>query len=359
MKYIYKFLLLITLMPGIMLLIANSNGSPGGSSGSPGDGNQTCTTCHTGTAVNQAGWISTNIPAEGYVPGTTYQVTLSPTHAGAARFGFELTAETGTGQKTGTFAITQSNRTKLVNQNRSVTHTFNGTTPSGGGTSWTMNWTAPATAAGNITFYAAINAANGNGGTGGDVIYRTTLSVQPMAPAALTTVQPSSAGQGETVTLTIAGTNTAWTGTSPSVQLVLATNQTQTINAQMVAVNSATQLQAQFIIPGNATAGLYHVKVNTLQLDNAFTIFTVTSIAENNERAVSVYPNPSNGQNIKIEHRMNQPQLRILDINGKVVYHQAFVINNETLNLQQLSQGIYTLMLTDAQGSRIEKLIIR
>ncbi len=359
MKYIYKFLLLLILMPGIILLIANRNGSPGGRSGSPGDGNQTCTSCHSGTAINQTGWITSNIPAEGYVPGTTYQITLNSTHAGAALFGFELTAETSAGQKTGTFAITETNRTKLVNQNKSVTHTFNGTTPSGGGNSWTMNWTAPAMAAGNITFYAAVNAANGNGTTSGDVIYRTTLSVQPMAPAALTAVQPSSAAQGETVTLTITGTNTSWTGTNPTVQLALASNPNQTINAQAVTVNSATQLQALMVIPGNATAGLYHVRVNNLQLDNAFTIFNITSIAENKPKSFSLYPNPSSGQVISVNHRMNQPQLRVLDINGKLVYNQQINKATESFSLSHLSRGIYTIILTDEQGSSIEKLVIQ
>ena len=49
------------------------------------------------------------------------------------------------------------------------THTFN------------FTWTAPSTDIGDITFYVTANAANGNGGTSGDHIYSTTLTVGPQA----------------------------------------------------------------------------------------------------------------------------------------------------------------------------------
>lgn len=359
MKYIYKFLLLITVMPVVLLLIAPSNGSPGGRTGSPGDGNQTCTACHSGTAINQSGWISTNIPPEGYNPGATYQITLNSTHAGAALFGFELTAENSAGQKTGTFAITENNRTKLVNQSKAVTHTLNGTTPSGGGASWTMNWTAPAMAAGNITFYAAVNAANGNGGTGGDVIYRTSTSVQPMAPAALVSVQPSTAAQGQLVNLTITGTNTFWAGTTPTVQLVLTTNPNQIINAQMVTVNNSSQLQAEVNIPANAIAGVYHVRVNALQLNNAFTITTVTALSDNDAQKFGLFPNPSSGNNVKVSHRMNKPQLNIIDINGKWVYSQQLYSEEETISLGVLPKGTYIVVLSDEKHRSAQKLLIK
>ena len=38
---------------------------------------------------------------------------------------------------------------------------------------WTFDWMAPAVGTGDVTFYGAFNAANGNGKTSGDVIYTT------------------------------------------------------------------------------------------------------------------------------------------------------------------------------------------
>ena len=158
------------LSAGVMSFeILRTNGSPGAKTGSPGDGSD-CTSCHAGTSQNANDWISTTIPGSGYVAGSTYTITATATHAGAGKFGFELTAEDQSNAKTGTFVINGAG-TQLVNNNKAVTHTSGGTTPSGDSRAWTMDWTAPASGTGNVTFYAAFNAADGNGSSSGDVIY--------------------------------------------------------------------------------------------------------------------------------------------------------------------------------------------
>jgi hypothetical protein len=166
-------LLLVLLVSGVL----THNGSPGAKSGSPGDGLATCTDCHGGTAQPVTGWITTNIPVTGYVAGQTYTITATATHAGAALFGFELTAENSANAKRGTFIITNAVETKLINANKAVTHTTNGTNPTGNSRTWNMNWTAPVSGTGAITFYAAFNAANGNGANTGDVIYKSSRTV--------------------------------------------------------------------------------------------------------------------------------------------------------------------------------------
>lgn len=161
---------------GILIFLTSElnygGGSPGAKSGSPGDGGATCTACHNDGSTNPVNnWISSNIPVSGYVPGETYTITATGSHSGVNRFGFELTAEDNTNAKTGMFTITDASGTKLTNSNNSVTHLQAGTTPSGDSKSWSMDWTAPAAGTGDVTFYAAFNAANGNGNTTGDVIY--------------------------------------------------------------------------------------------------------------------------------------------------------------------------------------------
>lgn len=181
MKSIYKIFLLL-LAPVIFILIASSNGSPGGRTGSIGDNGQNCTGCHSGTPQSATNWITTDIPTSGYVPGQTYTITATGTHTGVVKFGFELTAENSAGAKVGTFIITNTTQTKLVNQNKAVTHLTAGTTPSGNTKTWSMNWTAPNPGVGAVTFSSALNAANGNGGTSGDVIYLTSTTAQEASP---------------------------------------------------------------------------------------------------------------------------------------------------------------------------------
>lgn len=150
--------------------------SPGGKTGSPTDG-ATCTECHSGTVQPASGWITTDIPVEGYQANGEYLVTLTGTHAGVGKMGFELTAENSSGAKAGMFSILNSNATELANGGASVTHTAGGTTPAADSRTWSMIWVAPAMDEGTITFYAAINAANGNGNNSGDVIYNTSHEV--------------------------------------------------------------------------------------------------------------------------------------------------------------------------------------
>lgn len=179
MKKIYSYLLFSLAIPVYLIITASSSGSPGGASGSPGDGANTCNQCHVGNPNTASNWITTNIPVTGYLPGETYTITATGTHNGVQRFGFELTAEDDAGNKVGTFVITNAAETKLTNGNKAVTHKSAGITPSGNSKSWSVNWTAPTTNVGEVSFFAAFNAANGNGNTSGDVIYVSSLATFP------------------------------------------------------------------------------------------------------------------------------------------------------------------------------------
>ncbi len=271
MKKLYPFLFALA-TPVILLLMSYSSGSPGGRTGSPGDGGNTCTQCHGGTATNMMGWITSNVPASGYVPGQTYTFTATGTHSGVQLFGFELTVETANGTKIGTLIITDPDRTQLTNGGDAVTHTSDGTGPSGNSNSWSVNWTAPASAQGQIGIYAAFNAANGNGNTSGDVIYKSSLFINPFSPPpTLVSIVPDEAEQGDNFLATITGSNTTFSG-SPSVSLSFSGNPLEVINASNVNVISATVIQAQFSIPGSASTGLWDVHVNTLVLEDGFTV---------------------------------------------------------------------------------------
>jgi hypothetical protein len=124
------------------------SGSPGGYTGSPADVHN-CNSCHNGTTTNVSDWISSTIPAQGYVPGQTYQISVTGT--GSGNKGFELTAENASDSKTGSF--TAGSGSKLTNNNHAVTHT---TDVSANPHTWTFSWTAPQAGTGTVNFYAAV-----------------------------------------------------------------------------------------------------------------------------------------------------------------------------------------------------------
>jgi len=169
----------LLLLPLVFIFSGYHTGSPGGRTGSPGDNGNNCTACHTGTPQNASDWIMSDIPAIGYIGGETYMITATGTHEGVGRFGFELTAEDENGNKVGMFTITNTTENQLANNGNAVTHTDDGITPTDDSKTWEFEWTAPDDVPGDITFYAAFNAANGNGTTTGDVIYLTDMTVSP------------------------------------------------------------------------------------------------------------------------------------------------------------------------------------
>jgi hypothetical protein len=172
MKKIYAALFVLSLSFGANLLKplhGNSSGGPTGSTGSPGDNNNNCAGCHSGTAASNKGSITTNIPAAGYEAGITYDITVNITESGRSDFGFSVTAETANGTKAGMFT---SNTETQANGSGNAWATHRSNSRSGSGSrSWTTQWTAPTVGTGAVTFYACFNASNANGGTSGDLIY--------------------------------------------------------------------------------------------------------------------------------------------------------------------------------------------
>jgi hypothetical protein len=274
MKKLFPFLFVLA-TPVILLLMSNSTGSPGGKSGSIGDDGNTCTDCHGGSATTMPGWITTNVPAEGYTPGQTYIITATGTHPGVVKFGFELTVENSQGAKVGTLQLTDPTRTKFTNANQAITHTAAGNIPTGNTNSWSMNWVAPSNIQGNVGIYAAFNAANGNGNTGGDVIYKSSIFIsQYTPPPVLVSIVPNQAEQGDSFNGTVFGENTGWSGT-PSVYLSHINNPNETITGTNVSVVSPTEISADFDIPYPATPGSWDLHVDELMLTNAFTVIDV------------------------------------------------------------------------------------
>lgn len=172
-------------------LISNSTGAPAGRTGSPLDNGLTCANgCHTsGTAVNGGPGsvnITSDIPAEGFIAGNTYQITINVEEAGKNRFGFQTSVYGETSMNTnGTATITDMARTqkRSTGGNEWVTHAFNGITATDQN-SWSFDWVASADDD-SVTIYAVGLAADGQGGNSGDLTYSTTLGASRQSGVAV------------------------------------------------------------------------------------------------------------------------------------------------------------------------------
>lgn len=164
-KIIY---LALAMIAGVMMLesfgeikLGKRDGTEPGHTGSPGDTLKNCTICHGGLAYQIDGWITSDVPETGYVPGTTYTVTATNTEHGATRFGFQVSPQAIDGTLLGTLLITDTTTTQLVGNKKYVTYRAAGVDGIDS-RSWSFDWTAPAKGTGEVVFYGAFNSNPGH-----------------------------------------------------------------------------------------------------------------------------------------------------------------------------------------------------
>jgi hypothetical protein len=157
-------------------LLKNTSGPPAGYAGDPAGGNRNCTFCHTGNpAAFEAGWITSNIPAGGYIPGETYTITATAVGTSISKFGFQISPQSTSGEFRGTILNTGT-QTQISGNQRYIHQTLSGTVGSGTKT-WTFDWIAPEAGSGSVTFFGAFNLTNSGNNSSGDLIKLSTLAV--------------------------------------------------------------------------------------------------------------------------------------------------------------------------------------
>lgn len=179
-------------------LLANSASPPSDRTGSPGDGGLSCASCHGGVAGSASNITLGGLPAA-YTPGASYPLTFSVAVGGAqTRPGFEITAERA-GPAAAVGSWTPGANTTTVGD--SLAHSAANT----GVTSWSFTWNAPATGQGTVTFYAAANASNNDGGTGGDRIDLRSVAVPQAVAPAISGLSPAFGSVNAQVTISGSG----------------------------------------------------------------------------------------------------------------------------------------------------------
>lgn len=160
---------------------AFSGGPLDGLTNAPGEGN--CTGCHADFPLNSGTGVLdiVDLPSL-YDPDTTYDLTVSLSDPVAQRWGFEMTVLDDADTFTGALATADANT--QVSTGGAFGRTYSKHTGAGtnngqtGSNTWTVRWTAPPAGTGDVTFYVAGNAANGNFFTTGDRIYAVALPLQ-------------------------------------------------------------------------------------------------------------------------------------------------------------------------------------
>jgi uncharacterized protein (TIGR03437 family) len=176
---------------------AHSYGPPPRVTGAPGDNARACTQCHAGTLNSGTGSVKILLQSGPvYIPGVKQRVTVQLADPLQQRWGFELTARLNSDLANGQAGdlIPVDNFTQVICEDAApkpcasgvsfIEHTSAGTrNGTKGGATFQFDWTPPSENVGPVTFYVAGNAANGDGNFTGDLIYTSSVQLDPLVPA--------------------------------------------------------------------------------------------------------------------------------------------------------------------------------
>lgn len=167
-------------------------GGPPYNTNAPGEktcsGTEGTSPCHSGGIADNTGPATSSIISTGgttYVPGQTYTITCSITHATRTEFGFQSSVrQVSNNGPAGNIVVTDAIKTWLhpvtygnCQTCQFICHKAAGISfPSKTG-SWQYSWTAPASNVGNVTIYGCFNATNNDNAGTGDEVYYTSLTL--------------------------------------------------------------------------------------------------------------------------------------------------------------------------------------
>jgi len=237
--------------------LMNPTGAPAAKTGSPGDGSN-CTECHGGTATTTAGQITSNIPATGYVPGTTYQITATNPLTGTGKMGFEVSPQNAAGTQLGT--LVAGSGSKLVGGTKYVTHSNANTTTN----TWTFSWVAPVAGTGQVTFYGAF-ARNKPGPVTKSTLVVEEAASAPGAAGAIT--GPASVCKNNTESYSIATISgaTSYVWTAPSGASILSGQGTTSVSVSFGASSASGNISVYGTnAAGNGAASNKTITVSTI-----------------------------------------------------------------------------------------------
>jgi PKD repeat protein len=204
MKKIYKHKIIILSALSVLFMAAgtalkNSSGAPASYTNAPSESNCTTSGCHSSYSLNPTSSNLSNLTLTGtftgggYIPDSTYTITLSYAQSGINRFGMQLTCLTrNTASPAGTLTAGSGSNKITGTVNGKTRQYLNHTAASSSGSrTWVFTWKAPSNNVDTVIFYVVMNAANSDGNSTGDEIYAKSFKFGPSSLLSTATITPN------------------------------------------------------------------------------------------------------------------------------------------------------------------------
>lgn len=310
---------------------------------------QGCHTSGTTTTINIE-LDSAGIPTTRYVAGKSYTVKLTGKNTSTTslpKFGFQIGSIVGASATTtpvnaGSWVAPFPTNTKYVAPKAGKfvvgiveqTAALAATSGSGGnGTTYvqTFNWTAPASGTGTISFWAVINAVNGNGSDSGDKYNTGHVTITELIP-------------GSALNVTTSVVNVACNGDKTGSATVAVTGGTKPYTYLWSCSPAQTTATATGLAAGNYTVT---VKDATGASKNNIAVITQPN-------ALAAVTTPVNASSCTV----SDGSISTTISGGTSPYTYLWSNNKTTANITGLSQGTYTLTVTDANSCKQTQLLL-
>jgi predicted extracellular nuclease len=167
------FIITITFLISIAL---SNSGGVGGNYANNAPNSSNCTSCHSGSANSGNGSVSiTGLPSGGYTPGDTYSLTIKVAGTHRDGYGFQMASQVGN-DNAGTFSLGASSQNAELSGNKvqQSARTISG--------EWIVEWLAPSSDVGDITFSASGLATGGASSNSGDNVYTASVALPAFVP---------------------------------------------------------------------------------------------------------------------------------------------------------------------------------
>ena len=160
----------------LICIILSNSGGPSGNYANNAPSYNNCTQCHNGAVNSGNGNVSIQgLPSAGYTPGELYSLTVNVTGTNSRGYGFQMASQMGN-DNAGNLSLCTLAEDAELNGNR-VQHSSR--TVSG---EWIIDWLAPSSDVGDITFSVSGLATGGNSSTGGDNVYTSAVTLPAFTP---------------------------------------------------------------------------------------------------------------------------------------------------------------------------------
>jgi hypothetical protein len=403
MKFVYNMFTIVAISSLWFTFSGNSSGAARSGSltrtGASFDGGS-CANCHGGSNYGAVTTIAvfetgTSTVVNNYVGGRTYDVRLLiSTTTSPQRYGFQLVAANPSGAQAGSWSNFPAGTTGTNLSNRTYVEQ---TTPQSVN-NFTFRWTAPATSFGTVTFYAAGNCVNNNGGINGDEVATGTLALPAQSctlgtPTAMVTNASCPNSTNGSVNLSVSGGNLpytfAWSNSATTQNLTnvaagtysvtvtdatncrtiasgITVNANVTPNATITPLGLLTFCQGDSVLLGASGGDTYawsnggNTASINVKTSGTYTV-TVTSSAgctATASRTVTVNPNPVVTATATASGTGSTGTATASALGGTAPYTYAWTGARTGASLTGLAPGTYTVTASDVNGCKSTKSVV-